>query len=339
MPALNRPIPQATAKLRMIRSADLRHHYSPAALRRRLRRNMGLRVISVLLAIGLWVFVNAVQPGSVQTFHVPVNYRGLPPGFIITNQHPGSVTIQVTGPRTLLSIIDPDRLTLKIDLNGVGVGQASFKVVPEAFPVPRKTNVESISPSQIVLDVDKIIAREAPVHLALTGKVADGYKITQTEIVPNAVRLRGPSKELAQIERVETEAFDVAGLSAEASRDLPLVAPGGMVRVNPTQVTARVVLAEVIGDREYRRLPVQVRDSGYRFNVIPQRINLTVRGPRLKLGKLDLRGAVYVEADGMPPGYYDMPVQVTLPDGVELVRQTPEKVRLRMFHGKKAANG
>jgi hypothetical protein len=95
----------------------------------------------------------------------------------------------------------------------------------------------------------------------------------------------------------------------------------------------------VIADREYRKLSVQVRDSDYKFRVIPQRINLTVRGPRLKLGKLDLRGAVYVEADGMPPGYYDVAVQVTLPDGVELVRQTPEKVRLRMFREKKAANG
>jgi len=339
MPTLVGPIRQAAANLGRIRAFNLRRRYSWVALKQQVRRNLGLRAISLLLAVGLWVFVNAVQPGSVQTFHVPISYRSLPPGYVITNSHPGAITIQVTGPRTLLSIIDPGRLTLKIDLTGVGVGQASFKVVPEAFPVPRKTTVESISPSQIVLDVDKIVTRQTPVHLVTSGKVPDGYKVARTELIPAVARLRGPSKELARIDHLDTESLDMSGVSREASYELTLLSPGGMVRVAPTEVTARVTLAEIISDREFHRLAIEVRDSSYKFKVIPQRISVTVRGPRLKLGKLDLRGAVYVEADGIPPGYYDLPVQVILPDGVELVRQTPERVRVRMFNEKRAANG
>ena len=121
---------------------------------------MGLRLISLALAIGLWIFVNAVQPGALESIRVPVSYRDLPPGFVLTNQHPDFVEIQVSGPRTLLSIIDPARLTLRLDLTGVGVGQASFKIGPDAFPVPRHTEVTSVLPSQIVLDIDKNVTRE-----------------------------------------------------------------------------------------------------------------------------------------------------------------------------------
>src|SRR5258708_15859623 len=70
-----------------------------------LRRNLGLRLISLGLALSLWFFVNAGQRGSLQSFSVPVNYRDLPPHFLIVNHHPDSVKIEVSGPRTLLSFI------------------------------------------------------------------------------------------------------------------------------------------------------------------------------------------------------------------------------------------
>jgi len=154
-----------------------------------LERNIGLRLISVGLAIALWIFVNAGQHTAPETFVVPVTYRDLPPGFILTNQHPETIRIQVTGPRTLLSIIDPAHLTLRLDLTGVGIGQASFKISPDVFPVPRHTEVTSIVPSQIVLDVDKNITREVPVHLIVSGDAADGYRIAATEVTPARIVL------------------------------------------------------------------------------------------------------------------------------------------------------
>jgi YbbR domain-containing protein len=150
-------------------------HLSPGTLKDDLRRNMGLRSISVLLAVGLWIFVNAGQHGALVTLQVPISYGRLPPGYIIVNTHPDAVKIQVSGPRTLLSLIEPNRLALRLDLTGVGVGQASFKIGPDAFPVPRQTSVASVSPSQIVLDIDRIVTRHVRVHLNIIGKPGTGY--------------------------------------------------------------------------------------------------------------------------------------------------------------------
>src|ERR1700693_2081014 len=115
-----------------------------------LERDMGLRLISLMLAVGLWIFVNAGQRGALETFQGPVSYRDLPPGFVLTNSHPDFVRIQVSGTRTLLSIIEPARSRLRLDLTCVGIGQASFKIGPGSFPVPRHTEVTSVLPSQIV---------------------------------------------------------------------------------------------------------------------------------------------------------------------------------------------
>ena len=84
-----------------------------ALLLQRVRRNLGVRAIALLLAIGLWFFVNAGQRGALAPMRVPISYRGLPAGLVIVNQRPDFVQIEVRGPRTLLSLLDPDRMVLR----------------------------------------------------------------------------------------------------------------------------------------------------------------------------------------------------------------------------------
>jgi YbbR domain-containing protein len=330
MPAIKRPLRQPVVRLKLIRPAELRRRYSPTVLRNRFRQNLGIRIISLLLAVALWVFVNAGQHSSVEWFNVPISYRGLPISFVMTNQHPDFVKIQVSGPQTLLSLVDPSRLMLRLDLNGVGVGQASFKIGPDAFGVPRGTAVTSISPSQIVLDIDKIIGRNVPVHLVTTGKAADGYQVGAIEITPPKVRVRAPSREVSNLDVIDTEAIDVTGLANDTTHMAAVVLPDGMMRVEPTQVMVKISFSPIVATRDFRSVPVAVRNGDYRAKLEPARTNLTLRGPTLQLRKLDLTGAVFVDGDGMEPGSYTMPVQVQLPQGVELLHLWPDKVRIRI---------
>ncbi len=315
-------------RLRLIRAAELKRRYSPAVLRDHFHQNLGLRIISLLLAIGLWIFVNAGQHSSFAAFSIPVSYRGLPPGFVITNEHPDFVKIQLSGPQTLLSLVDPSRLTLKLDLSGVGVGQASFKIGLESFNVPRGTAVTSISPSQIVLDVDKIVTRNLPVHVVVNGTPADGYRIGSIETTPPQVEARAPSRELAGVETIDTEAVDVAGMSSETQHAAAITSRGVMMRVDPAEVMVKIEFAPVIVTRQFHGVPVTVRDTQYQSSLRPPRINLMLRGAKPEVGKLNLSGAVYVDADGVEPGTYNMPVQVQLPQGVESLHIWPDKVRI-----------
>jgi YbbR domain-containing protein len=322
-----------------MRFEEISRQLRPSALVQHFRRNLGLRLISLLLAIGLWIFVNAGQHGAMVTLQVPVSYRELPAGFVITNPHPDFVKVQVSGPRTLLSLIDPSRLTVRLDLSGVGVGQASFKLSPDSFNVPRQTTVTGISPSQIVLDIDKIVTRDIPVHLYVTGKPAHGYKVTSISLTPSTATVVGPSRYVNRLDDIDTDPCNLNGASGNLTCEVNLVDPGPMVSLETDTVMAKLALAPVIGNREFHSVPVEVRDSSYKFKLQPQRISVTVRGPEPELAKLDLKGSVYVEADGIAPGSHEVPVQIDLPDGVQLVRQAPQRVRLHMYREKQAANG
>jgi YbbR domain-containing protein len=299
-------------------------------LRNRFRQNLGLRIIALLLGVALWVFVNAGQHSSVESYNVPISYRGLPIGFVITNQHPDFVKIQIAGPQTLLSLVDPSRLMLRLDLNGVGVGQASFKIGPDAFNANRGTAVTNIFPAQIVLDIDKIVVRYLPVHLVTAGRPADGYQIGAIEIAPPTVRVKAPSRELTSLEAVDTEAVDVTGLAADTTHVAAVASPGGMMRVEPTQVMVKIAASPLISTKDFHGVPVVVRNNDLQSRVVPGRINLTLRGSILQLRALNLTGSAYIDGDGMEPGTYNVPVQVQLPLGVELLHIWPDKVRIRV---------
>jgi YbbR domain-containing protein len=306
----------------------------------RARRDLGLRAIALLLAIGLWVFVNAGQRGALTEMRVPISYRSLPVGLAIVNQRPDFVQVEVRGPRTLLSLLDPDRLTLRLDLSGVAVGEAVFKIGPEMFNVPRQTDVSRISPSQIVLDIDRITERLIPIHLDIQGQAAVGYHISAVKLTPPYATVKGPSRFLGHIDVVQTTPFDLNGASGDVEQPLELLSPSDRVTIEaPRNVEAMVTVSLVISSREFFGVPIEVRDTDLKVRVDPQRVNVTVRGPLGRLSGLKLRGAVYVTADGVPPGTHDLPVKVELPDGVQLVRANPDNVKVRLYQDKRAGRG
>ena len=310
------------------------NYRSIASVSRRLRgSNIGLRILAVVLAVGLWVFVNSAERGSVEQLTVPISYSTLPTGMVIVNRPPTSVKVEVTGPRSLLSLLDPERLTLKIDLRSIAAGQSEFKIYPSMFNVGRNTAVTSISPDSLSLDIDSLVTRDVPVHLAVEDRVAPGYTISSVDITPPNVTVVGPSRYVAPLTSVNTEPFDLKGLTSDTNRSVEITPPDPSLGLSTGHVEARVNVAQAITDREIRS-EVEVKDSDFKYRVEPKQVILTIRGPALKLAGLAAKGLAYVDADGLEPGSHELPLQVTVPDGMQLMRQSPDKVRIRMYHEK-----
>jgi YbbR domain-containing protein len=297
-------------------------------------RNAGLRAIAIALALGLWLFVNAGQHDEQTSLEVPVNYRRLPSDMVITNQHPDFVRVEVSGPRTLLSLLDPDRLEVRLDLADAAVGQVSFRIMPEMFNVPRETNVTQISPSQIMLDIDRIVTHQIPIYPDLIGSAAAGFTIAGVDLNLTTVTVSGPSRDVSRLQRIDTEPLDVKGLTAPLDRTVLLDLPPGPLKFSATEVEAHVKIDEVMGEREFRTVTLKVRDPDYHYRLYTAGVSVTVHGPARKLPALKLDGMVYVTAKGERPGTYVLPVQVDLPDGFQVVRASPDKVKLRILGSK-----
>ena len=306
---------------------------------RRMRRNIGLKILSLVIAIGLWTFVNAGQRSAIESMQVPVTYHGLAQGLVIVNHPIDFVKIQVMGPRTLLSLLDPERLAVKLDLSSIGPGQASFKITPAMFDVPRQTSVTSVSPSNVMLDVDRMVRRDVPVRLVVQGEVAKGYTVQSVQVQPPAVRVIGPSRYVDALEAISSDPIDVTGATADVERTVALRSPRGPgVVLSVAKVEASVTVTQKVADREFRNVALQVRDSSYKYRIVPKSGTVTVRGPELLLARLNSDGLLYVEAKDLRPGLHSVAVQVNLPGGVQLVRQSPDTAKLRLYREKISRN-
>ena len=231
---------------------------------------------------------------------------------------PDPAKVQINGTRTLLSLLNPERLTVRLDLTGLGPGQASYKINPSMFVVPRGTTVTSVSPSEVILDVDRVVQRDIPVHIEVDGKPAAGYEIAGTEAKPATVMAFGLSCYVNTLAQIATEPLYVEGANAHVERRIDLENPNPAVALTAMRIDAKVNVAEKISDREFKAASVTVRDSDYKFNVAPTRATVTIRGPMLKLQGLDPNSLAYRRCERIDPGSHELPLQVELPGGMQV---------------------
>ncbi len=221
-----------------------------ASLKQQMRCNLGLRAIALTVALAFWFLVNASQRGSTVQLDVPLGYRLLPAGLVIVNQHPEFARIQIEGPRLLLSLIDSDRLMLRLKLGGVGPGEMVLKLSPEMFHVPRQTTVIEISPSQIRLDIDRLTSRRIPVRVNVVGRPAVGYRVAAINTDPADVTVRGPSRYLAHLHYVPTSPLDVSDARSEIRQMLFLQPVDDRIELQTHTVEVLATISEIVARPE-----------------------------------------------------------------------------------------
>jgi hypothetical protein len=323
-------------RLRELRPRDL-----VESLRWLLLRNAGIKLLSLLAAAGLWFFVNAGERDAEVALQVPVELHNVPPNIMLVSPRVDFIDLVVRGPRTLLNRIQPEQMSLILDLRGVRPGPAVFRILAEALDLPRGVDVVRLTPSEVTLEFAATLRRRVPVHVAFTGKPPGGLRVTATKVAPESVEAIGPAGQVEQIRAAETVPVNLD--EAEAGlieRDLMLEPPREYVSFSANLVHAQVLLEEPERTRTVAKVPIVVRNCPYRTTLNPALVQITVRGPRSSMESLELdHGAVYIDATGREPGTYEMTPAVDLPADVELVKQEPASVELRILRQKRKADG
>ncbi|OFV88221.1 MAG: hypothetical protein A3J75_01590 [Acidobacteria bacterium RBG_16_68_9] len=165
--------------------------------------------------------------------------------------------------------------------------------------------------------------------------------MTDTKVAPEVIEVIGPIDEMDQIKQAETVPIDLS--QAEPGlieRELALEAPREYVSFAAARVYARVQLEEPALNRAYAKVAIVVRNGAYRTIVKPETVRITVRGPRSTVELLELgHGAVYIDAAELTPGVHTATPSVDLPADVELMKQEPGAVQVRVLREKRKSDG
>ncbi len=288
--------------------------------------NVLLKLLAVVIAAGLWFFVNAAERDSEAEFPVALRYDNEPTELMLVSPRIEEVALKVSGPSTLLSRIENEPLTINLDLRRVRPGATTIRLRANRLELPRGVSAMRMTPSEITLEFAKVERKRVPVQIVMDGRPAGDLSIAESRVSPDQVDISGPGRIVREIAVAKTQAVDLSEakpgrLRVEAALDLE----AEFLTVSAPTVNVEILLAEPVDKRKLGKVAVIVRNASGQANVKPSEIELQVSGARSKVKVLELpNGAVYVDAKELAVGVHRVHPQASLPAGIELVGELAE---------------
>ncbi|MEI6308389.1 MAG: CdaR family protein [bacterium] len=164
---------------------------------RALTSNGNLKLLSLLLALFLWVYVvTAEAPQLERVLPILVKVENLGDGLAVA-QLPPTVSVRLRTPVRME--INPENLTAWVDLKGLGEG--SWTVPVSVKPIPGATLMET-RPDSVNLLVEKVETKTLTVEIVYFGQLPQGFTLgPSSTIEPATVSLKGSRSELQVAQR------------------------------------------------------------------------------------------------------------------------------------------
>ena len=293
-------------------------------------RHVGLKVMSIVLAALLWLAVAGEQTVE-RALRIPLEFTNVPEQLEPVGEPPNVVDVRVRGSSGRLSRIATGELVAVVDLRSARPGQRLFHVSGSDVRAPFGVEVLQVAPSSLYLTFESSLTKTVPVVPEVEGDPAPGFEIATRSADPATVEVIGPQSAVADMKSALTEPVSVAGASTTVVQSVSVGVSDPSVRLkntNPVQVTVNIRPAQL--QWAVQGVPVKVLNASGRASVSPTTVTIQVRGPRSAMGADAAAFNATVDATGLKPGDYQLPVRITVPPRVGWTRIDPAQVRVRI---------
>ena len=205
--------------------------------------NLGLKLLSVILAVLLWAVVLGEQKVEV-TVSIPLEIKDLPRNMVLVNEPTDTLHVRLRGPRTLVMTLGPREVGFGGLPKTFVEGENLVPIQPGAVRVPRGIQVVEVNPTRLRVVLDAIVEREIEVSPRVEGSPASGFVVKRVTSSPARIRMTGPKTELRRLARVYTLPINLEGHSTSFTTRAMLEPPGRQIRtVEETPIIVGVEIA------------------------------------------------------------------------------------------------
>ena len=293
-------------------------------------RHLGLKILAIALATGLWLTV-AGEHVVERSLRVPLAVRNLSPSLEIVGDLPAAVDVRVRGSSAQLSRLDPGDVVAMLDLSTARTGARLFHLRTDEVRAPYGIDVAQVMPPSLSLSLEKSVTRTVPIVPAIDGDPAPGYVAGRISSEPSTVQIVGPESHVREVASATTEPIEIAGRDSRV-RDVVMVgvADSSVRLVDPVDATVVVDITPAPVEREVAGVAIRWRNlaSGLAAPLIAPAVgHVTIRGQREALAKLGPEGIdAFVDLTGLGAGRYNLRVQVDPSEEFAVAAVTPAGV-------------
>ena len=295
-----------------------------------------LRVLSLLMAIGLWGYVMSTEDveKALPYEDIPVRLEGVTTlkesGLVVMSGTNETVSVKASGKSSLVQEVKKDYLNLITATASVahitepGEYKLSYQLVKDS--VAEDVTLSEKSPSQITVVIDRMNTASIPVEVELVGEMASGLSLDSVNASPDAIVVRGPETILRQIKKAKVT-YDISGVTTTMQTNVTYTLLDGngeaVTSSYLTPDTPSTMLSLSLRQQGAVPLTVALKDSTYLKSYMvdakidPASINLT-GDPDLvrELNGIELEAVDLSEV--LEEGTMEFARVIQLPDGVSL---------------------
>lgn len=295
---------------------------------------MRLKALALFMALIVWGFVFSQNYGDNTELILtnPLLFSNVPQSLQLVEAPRRVVTVQVRISRTLARKVDTGQFQVNLDLSNYKAGEYTQSLSNEDIryknnSLPKGMSVLRITPNQVSLRLEEILAREQEVRAHLIEDLSPDLEIRAVRIDPPRVQVIGPRSVVESMQGVYTQPLKLSELPETGELLAQLILPAGVRQTEDSPKQLRVFLE--VGKKPIRKLlmGVQIRfdNARYEFRHSKATLNVHLEGPREEVESLSPKNVIaVVDLARYPPGdYRGLTPQIVLPKQVQVLEQWP----------------
>jgi len=191
-------------------------------LRNWLLKNIDIKVLSLFLAIILWLYVVSGENPIIENFFdVSLNMNNLGEN-LVAKEFPPTVSIGIKGPKDVINSISPHQIIGAVnfsDINEAGVYKLKVEVI-----TPKRTEITRIIPPEIKVELERILTEVVEVEYSLIGIPEKEYSLAnEPQLNPSKVKITGAQSVLENVKQVICT-IDISGIKDNLNKKIKLTA-------------------------------------------------------------------------------------------------------------------
>jgi len=229
-----------------------------------------MKLVALVITLALWLGVSGLRAPITTRLNNIVLQPRISNDLEITNSPVTEVALVVTGDSRKIDQIRRENLIVSYDLTNAEPGDLVIQLTPENVNVELPTGVrlEEIQPNKIAVKLETVEEREIPVKAEIEGSVPENYEIYSETVIPQKVRVRGPSSYIKSLDFVPTEKINLENQQADfTAKQVPL----NLSNPNATVLDTAVDVIFRIGEKRIERIflvPLKNKVEGKKATVV-----------------------------------------------------------------------
>lgn len=289
-------------------------------------------VISVLVAISVWLYVDSVKAPDVRVKvnHIPVEFSGendtlADKGLMLLSGYDTTIDLTLKGPRKVLWKLDKNEIRVVVDtgsINDTGVKTLRYSVVYPDAVSGSEIKVENASAFTVTVTVGELSTKEVPIECEIVGHPADSFITGDLTLDPAVLVLHASRDELVNVSYAKVK-LDISGSNKTVVQavgftlydynDIVVENDGIRANVKLVQVTQPILMQKTVPLKLNFVEAVGSTLAQVDYQLQPKEVTLIGEKDQLDSINEILLDTIYLQdLDGSTTKTYD----IVLPDGV-----------------------